>query len=297
MKKIKFILLPLLLLGIVIGCEKDGGESVIDFKLGAVPDIQKVETTDAFINLVAINNEQQVNLGFTVDIARGDVASANIMLFYYKGDNVYKATFATNVTTFPVTYNITQADILSAFTELNDNTDFEVGNALKVTAELTLKNGTIIKILNDDGSANYGADISNSLIFSVLQTYFVSCPSDLAGTYTVLTTAFSTDPGPTPDENPITNFPYTVTITALGGGKYNISDAFGGVYILWYDIYGLDFEVEGQFDDVCGTISGVFPEPFGTDVTYTGSVNPDGTLSIHWVNGYDDEGDSVFTKI
>ncbi len=296
MKKIKLILASLFLVVFVASCEKDGGDSVITTTNGATPDIRKIATTDAFINLVAVNDNEPIDLGFTVDVGFGDVASANIMLFYFKGDNVYKATYATNVTSFPATFNLSQNDLFGAFAELNGPDDLAVGDVLKVTAELTLKNGTVIKILNDDGSANYGADIANSNLFKVLQAYNVSCPSDLAGTYTVLTSGFSTDSGPTPDENPITDFPYTVTITANGGGNYTVSDAFGGVYMLWYDIYGLDFEVEGTFNDVCGVISGVFPEPFGTDVTYSGTVNPDGTLSIHWINGYGDEGDSVYTK-
>lgn len=296
MKKAKLIIASLFLVMFVASCEKDGGDSVISATNGATPDIRKIATTDAFINLVAVNGNTPIDLGFTVDIGFGDVASADIKLFYFKGNDVYKGTYVTNITTFPATFNLSQDDIFDAFTELNGPADLGVGDALKITAELTLKNGTIVKILNDDGTPNYGADIANSNVFKVLQTYNVSCPSDLGGTYTVLTSGFSTDSGPTPDENPISNFPYTVTITANGGGNYSISDAFGGVYILWYDIYGLDFEVEGNFDDVCGVISGVFPEPFGTDVTYTGTVNPDGTLSIHWINGYGDEGDSVFTK-
>lgn len=296
MKKVRLIIASLFLVIFIISCEKDGGDSVIALDNSATPNIQKVDGTDAFIDLVAVSSNTPINVEFTVDIGFGEVASADIVMFYFSGSNVYKAVYQTNVTTFPTSFSFSQADIFAAFDELNDASDLAVGDALKITAELTLKNGTVVKILNDDGTANYGADIANSPLFSVVQTYNVSCPSDLAGTYNVLTTATSTDPGPTASENPIANFPYSVTITDNGGGNYTISDAFGGVYILWYDIYGLDFEVEGTFDDVCGTISGTFPEPFGTDVNYTGTVNPDGTLSIHWINGYGDEGDSVYTR-
>lgn len=297
MKKIRLIIASLFLVMFVTSCEKDGGDSVIKTGEGATPNIQKVEGTDAFIDLVAVNDGDPINVSFTVDKGFGKITSADIVMFYYSGDNVYKAIFATDITTFPATFSFSQADLFAAFDELNSASDLAVGDALKVTAELTLEDGTIVKILNDNGSANYGADIANSPLFSVVQTYNVSCPSDLAGTYNVLTSGSSTDSGPTPSENPIANFPYTVTITANGGGNYTVSDAFGGVYLLWYDIYGLDFEVEGTFDDVCGTISGSFPEPFGTTVTFTGTVNPDGTLSIHWVNGFDDQGDSVYTRV
>lgn len=297
MKKISLFLVSLFLVMTYVSCEKDGGDSVISTDNGATPNIQKIASTDGFINLSDVNNGNPIDLGFTVDIAFGEVASADIELFYFKGSDVYKATYITNVTSFPSTFNISQDDIFDAFSEINEPSDFEIGDALKITAKLTLKNGNVVKILNDDGSANYGADIANSNLFKVLQVYNVACPSDLEGTYNVLTTATSTDSGPTPSENPIANFPYTVTITSTSPGNYTVSDAFGGVYMLWYDIYGLDFEVEGSFSDVCGVISGTFPEPFGTDVTFTGQVNANGTISIHWVNGYDDQGDSVYTKV
>lgn len=297
MKKLK-ILFTLFAIGtFVLSCQDDGGDSKQDLKIGAVPNVTKVADTDAFIDLIAINNEEDINLSFTIDLAQGDVASMNVVLFYVKGENAYKAILESNVTTFPKEYSLTQSDLIDAFSELNSNEDFEIGDQLIVTAELTLKDGTLIKILNDNGSANYGIDVSNSPLFKVVQIYNVACPSDLGGTYNVLTSGSSTDPGPDASVNPIANYPYTVTITDNGGGDYTISDAFGGVYILWYEMYGVDFEVEGSFSDVCGTISGSFPEPFGTDVTYTGSVDPDtGVITINWINGFDDQGVSVFTK-
>ncbi len=299
MKKFKLIFTLLALIVLVPSCENDGGDSKLTLLEGAVPNIQKVGTTDSFINLIAVNSGSGISLGFTVDEGRGDVASMDVVLFYKKGSGeVYKGTLATAVTTFPSTYTITQEDIYATFDEVNDASDFEIGDQLIVTADITLDDGRVIKLLTDEGVPNFGANVSTTAAFTVLQTYNVACPSDLGGSYTVSTTATSTDPGPSASENPISNFPYTVTITDNGGGNYSVSDAFGGVYILWYDIYGLDFEVEGTFDDVCGVISGTFPEPFGTDVVFDGTVNPEnGVITIHWINGYDDEGTSVYTPV
>jgi hypothetical protein len=298
MKKIKLILTSLAVFLLIASCENDGGDSKLELQNGAVPNVTKESTADAFIDLIAISNDEEINISFTVDVAQGDVASMDVVLFYLKPNAVYKATLEANITTFPKTYNLSQDDLINAFAELNSKDDFELGNQLIVTTELKLNNGTIIKIYNDNGTPNFGIDVANSPLFTVAQIYNVSCPSDLAGTYSVLTSGSSTDPGPDASVNPIANYPYTVTITANGGGDYTVSDAFGGVYILWYEMYGLDFEVPGKFSDVCGTISGVFPEPFGTNVTYSGSVDPDtGVITIDWINGYDDEGTSVFTKI
>ncbi len=297
MKKFKLIFTLLAIVLLVPSCEKDGGDSKLNLTEGAIANVQKVATTDGFIDLVAINAGSSINIGYTIDEARGKVVSMDVVAFYKKiTGEVYKGVLETNVTTFPSTFSITQDDLFAAFEQLNVAGDFEVGDQLTITTDLTLENGTVIKTLTDSGRPNYGGNIGNTASFTPLQVYNVACPSDLAGTYSVLTTGASTDTGPTPAENPITNFPYNVTITDEGGGSYSISDAFGGVYILWYDIYGLDFEVEGTFSDVCGVISGTFPEPFGTDVEYDGTVNANGTLTIHWINGYGDEGVSTFTR-
>jgi hypothetical protein len=297
MKKFKLLLTFLALTLAMSSCDNDGGDSKLNLEVGAVPNITKSATADAFIDLIAINNDQSVALSFTVDLAQGDVQSMDVVLFYKKTTAIYKATLEANVTSFPKEYTISQTDIVNAFAEINSAADFEIGDQLIVTAELTLKNGTVIVIYNNDGSTNLGIDVTNSPLFSFSQTYNVACPSDLGGTYSVISSGSSTDSGPTASENPISNYPYTVTIADNGGGNYTISDAFGGLYILWYDIYGITGDEPGTFDDVCGTISGLFPEPFGTNVNYTGSVDPDsGVITIDWINGYDDQGTMVLTK-
>ncbi len=297
MKNIQYLFAFLTIGWLAISCDNDGGDSKIDLEIGAVPDVKKIASTDAFINLIAIGEGEEINFGFTINKALGDIASMDVVLFYTNSEGTTKATLESGVTTFPKSYTLNQDDLMDLFETLNSPDDFSLGDKLMVTADLHLTDGRVLKILNDDGTANYGQDILNSTRFNVTQTYNVSCPSDLGGNYTVVSSGTSTDPGPSPSENPISGFPYTVTITDIGGGNYTMSDAFGGIYILWYDIYGLDFEVEGKFSDVCGTLSGSFPEPFGTTVTLTGVVNPDGTLSIHWVNGFDDFGDSIYTKV
>lgn len=297
MKKFKLIFTFIAVSLAFFACDEDGGDSKLNLEIGAVPNITKSATADAFIDLIAINNDEPITLNFTVDAAQGSVKSLDVIMFYKKPNAIYKAVLDANVIDFPKEYTISQSDIISAFPEINSADDFEIGDKLIITAELTLMSGKVIVIYNNDGSTNVGIDITNSPLYSLSQTYNVACPSDLGGTYNVLTSGSSTDDGPSPDENPIANFPYTVTITDNGGGSYGISDAFGGVYMLWYDIYGVTFEVPGQFDDVCGEISGSFPEPFGTTVTYTGSVDQEtGVITINWINGFDDQGTSVLTK-
>lgn len=297
MKKFKLIFTFLALTFAFYSCENDGGDSNLNLEIGAIPNITKSETADAYIDLIAINNDEAITLNFTVDVAQGDVESLDVVLFYKKPSAIYKAVLDQGVTQFPKEYTISQSDIISAFAEINSASDFEIGDQLIVTAELTLKNGTVIMIYNNDGSTNVGIDITNSPLFDFSQIYNVACPSDLGGTYSAISSGSSTDPGPAADVNPIANYAYTVTITDNGGGSYDISDAFGGLYILWYDIYGITGDEPGSFNDVCGTISGEFAEPFGTNVIYTGSVDSEtGVITINWINGYDDQGTMVLTK-
>ena len=121
------------------------------------------------------------------------------------------------------------------------------------------------------------------------------CPSDLAGTYSVLTSGQSTD-GAAAD--PVVDLPYTVTITKTGENTYSVSDIFAGIYIDWYcDAYEYCVETEGSFTDVCGNLSSSFTEPFGEAASISGTNNGDGTLTISFQNGYGDTATSVYTKM
>ncbi len=178
MKKIKIILATLILALLLPSCENDGGTSKIGYSSnGAVPNIQKIAGSDSSINLVAVNNGNLIHLGFTVDKAIGDITSMNIIGFYTKANGtIYKATLVSNVTTFPASFNITQTDLFNAFAELNSASDIQLGDQLKITAELTLKDGSVQKIINDDGSDNFSSNIATSNRYKVQQTYDVSCP-------------------------------------------------------------------------------------------------------------------------
>lgn len=159
-----------------VSCEKDGGTSVIDFTEGAVPNIKKIASTDQGLNVIALKNGQNINLGLTVSVGAGKVSSMNIVGIYTKGSVVEKAVLKTNVTGFPATVNISQTDLYNAFTLLNSANDVALSDKLVISADLTLTDGTVVKMFTDKGVPNYGADVANSLVYSVLQNYIVSCP-------------------------------------------------------------------------------------------------------------------------
>ncbi|AWI24521.1 hypothetical protein [Flavobacterium pallidum] len=186
MKNIKLIFALLAMILLVPSCENDGGDSVIKTQNGTVPDIQKIQASDQVINFVSINNGGDVNLQFTVDIGLGEenFQSMDVVLFYIKGDGtINKFVLDQDVTSFPKTYTLTLADILADFADVNAVSDITIQDQLIVSTEITLKDGTLIKMTNDDGSANYAPNIASSSLYSVIQTYDVSCPIDDASNF------------------------------------------------------------------------------------------------------------------
>lgn len=121
------------------------------------------------------------------------------------------------------------------------------------------------------------------------------CLEDLEGTYNAVTSGTSTDP--CPENNPLVNFPSTVQLTlAEGSTIYNVSDVSAGAYAAWYeDCY--DYDAGGESGNIeldCDSFSiSIIPftEEYGTEITGSGSYNPEtGVITYEWSNGYGDTG-------
>lgn len=292
MKKIKLIFASLFALVVVLSCNDDGGDSKLNLQTGAVPDIRKVEGSSAIINLQEIQEGNEISISFSTKIAQGNVSSINIIAFYFKGEDFEKVTLAENVTTFPLTITLSKQDLIDKFSLLNADEDFILGDRLRVSADIVLADGTAVKLLNDDGSQNFGPDISNASLYNVSTTYIVSCPSDLGGEFAFTTTNVG-EPGGGTVAGPLTG---TVTFTDNGGGNYSVSDAsFGG----WLGLYGPGANDTAQgvaLIDICGNLSfdglDQFDETFFIeDVVVDGS-----NLSFHWSNDYGEYGDTTLTR-
>lgn len=194
------------------------------------------------------------------------------------------------------TFNI---DVLESSTLGSDAYDVPAS----VTVPGGSNEGTFTVNVSDTNIGNAGETLI--LGFSESNNFFTGeplsinvtrdCPSDLAGTYSVLSSGQSTDPA-APD--PVVDLPYTVTLTKTGDNTYSVSDIFAGVYIDWYcEAYGLCAETEGSFTDVCGSLSSSFTEPFGEAASISGTNNGDGTLTVTFQNAYGDTATSVYTKM
>lgn len=293
MKKIKLIVASLFSLALVLSCNDDGGDSNLNLSAGAVPNIKKVEGTDALINLLEIQEGNDISISITTTIAQGEVSSADIIGFYFKADDgsYEKVVLANDITTFPSTLTFTKQNLIDAFTSLNGDADFELGDQLRISADLTLPDGRVLGLLKEDGTQNYSPDIANSPLYSVVQNYNVSCPSDLGGTYNYITTNMG-EPGGGTAAGPVTG---SVTLTDNGGGVYSLSDAsFGG----WLGLYGpTGGAATGVvFNDICGTISYGGADQFDEIFTITDLVVNGSELSFHWSNDYGEYGDTTLIR-
>jgi hypothetical protein len=292
MKKIKLIFASLLMAATVLSCDDDGGTSKNNVDQGGVPDIQKIETSDSFINLNNLLNGEDFSIGVTVDVGLGDVVSIDLIGFYIKANgDTERTVLAQGITTFPSTFTFTNESLIAAFTSLNSDTDFELGDQLIITGNVTLGNGTVLKLLTDEGEQNFGTYLDPSQApYSVYQTFTVSCPSDLGGTFVTTNTNLSAPTGEA-EAGPITG---EVTFTDNGGGSYLISDAsFGG----WIGLYGPDNIATGlSLTDVCGQLSLSGVDQYGEIFTYSDLVVDGANLSLHWENDYGEFGDVVITR-
>lgn len=294
MKNIHILSLILALFVLNTSCDDDGGTSVIETTNGALPDFKLVAGSPAFIDLTGLDN---LNLQFTVGVGVGTPISFDLKAFYVTvdGDLYGPVTLDSGITTFPKEYSLTNTDIIGAFSELTSPDDIALGDMLKLYTSYTFADGTILEVLNGKAEPNYyAADFNQITDFKISLDYIVSCPSDIGGNYSVISNGSSTDGAPV--NNPLVDFAYDVVITDNGGGNYTISDGVAGVYQDWYcGPYGYCFETEGTMTDICGNLSGSWTESFGCEINLTGTVNPDGTLSIEWENCFGDTASAVYT--
>ncbi len=168
---------------IAISCENDGGTSKIETTKGGVPNIQKIATTDQGLNVLVLQNGGDVDMGVTIDIGLGEVKSMDIIGLYTKDGVTEKGILKSNVTTFPTELHVNANDLINAFSTLNSNSDFDILDRFEISADVTLINGTVLKLYNNDGTTLYGADIANSELFKVKQTYDPACPLEDASLF------------------------------------------------------------------------------------------------------------------
>ncbi len=187
-----------------------------------------------------------------------------------------------------------------------DDHDYEFTNEIVIPAYSTSAKGSI-HILNDveeesteDLTLQIGLPSTSNASFtsSTISFTIKDCYSDLAGTYTYVTTNCFT-PGP-PAANAAGPFTGSVTFTATANpGVYDISDAsFGG----WLGLYGpqanpVNETANGvKLNHLCGVLSYSGVDQFGEVFTFSNLVVLGSTMSFHWENDYGEYGDTTLTR-
>lgn len=159
---------------------------------------------------------------------------------------------------------------------LNPNTDSDI------VLEITLTNP-------QSGVAGFPGPEGNSAVFR-LTIQNACAPVAVGGDYNSVTTGQSTD-GCCPDQ--VANFEGAVSVTDNGDGTYTVSDFSAGLYLEWYDVYGItpDFPLPATLTVSGATVTVSGSEPFGTSITGSGTYDKcTGTIIYTWANGYADTG-------
>jgi len=200
MKNLKIVLAFMMLATFIVSCDDDGGTSRVDLQEGAIPNFTYTDTYPTIIDLNVVSVGTHMEFGYTVDVFQGNVASAEVVGFYKTagGDLYGPVTFESDITTFPADFTLTTNEIIAAFAELNDLSDFNLADELVLTTNFLLTDGRELKLWNDDGTRLYGSDILSSVFYNVVASYPVGCPLNgkFTGDYKVTLTGDSSGFGP-----------------------------------------------------------------------------------------------------
>ena len=154
MKKIKLILVSLFAVAMTLSCDDDGGDSKINVQEGAIPNIQKVEGSESFINL----SELQAGMIFYISrpfIARGLKHVASLMLCFYINADVQLKGIQQQLTTFPAVVLIKMKPLRILYTL--DTVIILHWRRIKNITDITLKMAHTETFKNDI-TQNYCAD-------------------------------------------------------------------------------------------------------------------------------------------
>jgi len=263
---------------------------------GAMIYMSQGEGDDGFINILDLNS---VSLNFnlsTTDATGRDLEFAPIesmdvtVTFTNKSEGSSHKAILENIASWPKTYNIGTADLVSIFPENEVTMDsLDLGDAFQISADFYMQDGTFLS-----GWSPALLDKSAASIYSVFVNYPVACASSIpTGTYTTVSSGQSTDPCCTA---PVENFPGEVVITSPSPGQYAVDDIFAGLYIEWYSVYGLTFKVQQNFTDICNNLTATFDDPFGGGVTMEGTYDPEtGEIRFSGSNTFGDTWTTVWT--
>jgi hypothetical protein len=173
------------------------------------------------------------------------------------------------------------------------------------SSRVTLNDGRVypdyVHVSAQDSFLNIGTGIAgaaNGAFTLALNTAITCAPVDISGAYTVISAEGASTDGCCPGVVEVSG--NTVQVTATSETTFSVSDLTGGLYLEWYDVYGITSpnQTPGNLSYNCSEVLIVnSPEPFGT--TFQGSGTYDAAtrrIEFSWINGFADEATIILEK-
>jgi hypothetical protein len=271
MRIFKYTILLLLLVLSVGSCVPESDEfSDISVTSGATID---PPANQSFID--GVTEEVKIPVSLLDGSDKGIVKSIDTYITFTPGDGEPgEEKLLQSFTTFPDTIVLDKSKLIQ--------------NSTKTASELGAGDvWTIRYVIN-----------TNGIKITPLETVDISfaCVSDLEKTYNTVSSGESTDSHA--ENNPTVNFESEATFTRIDDTSYELSDAFGGLYLHWYgEVYGVEGpQKDAVVTDVCGKLTvEPFVDFFGVEITGSGSYGENGELIIEWTNEYGDMATTTYT--
>lgn len=305
MKKLLYSLLPVLTIWALVACEEDKqrgmdeSEPGVNFRMIPEPGQINLNDADPKVSLTMYSenhNIEEVKVLIERTDASSETTTDRFVLKTYAGSSL------TNDGNTKL--SLTLAELAAAVgvdvSELEGGDSFSLYNIVTLdngvtypdTIRLTDATGTkevlnLGNVFTADGTTSYTLQVTINLV----------CPSDLAGTFSYVTTNIACEncdgsvPGAAACGASVAG---VGTLTESDNfGVYNVSDATFGQYgCAWADA-----PAEGvTFIDVCGKVSTGGADAYGLVYTFTIVSNDGETLTINWENDYGDSGTTALTR-
>lgn len=186
-------------------------------------------------------------------------------------------------------------------------TDGSSGGNFVIRPKVTLRDGRVypayVHLSPTDSILNLATSIIGSSgangAFTIQVITAITCPPlDISGDYLVVSATGRSTDGCCPQETTVSG--NIVRVTAENTTTFSLSDFSGGLYLEWYDVYGITSpdDSPGKLSYNCQEVNIVnTTEPFSTAVSGGGTYDPSsGTITYSWLNGYGDRGTVTLRK-
>lgn len=205
--KNKLKILTLLVLGTFLlpNCQKDPDLNWPDLKKGIIPVVEKDETK----NLVIFdNNIAGFAGGVTVDLFYKDKPKSMSLMVSLNDDPDITATAIADITTVPVSYNFTIANLVDLLPGLDNLSEIVSGDYFRFYCDITLEDGTLVRG-NDTLYTAHSAGIANLPGSSSNVIFNVACgyePSLAGGVYNAVSAAWAVNGDVTITVDPVDQY-------------------------------------------------------------------------------------------